>query len=455
MKENKEDNIGQLGEEKIPALLLKFSLPVVIALLVNALYNFVDRIFIGNGVGSLGIAGITIVYPIMLVMGACATLVGTGAASLISIRLGEKKANVAERVLGNAIVLLIMLSIIITISGLLFINPILRSFGASSEVLPYAKDYMGIIMLGTIFQVLGLGMNYSIRADGSPQKAMVTMLIGAILNTILTPIFIFGFNLGMKGAALATIISQAVSAAWVMYYFIGGSSFLKIHIQNLKLISDIVKPILAIGAASFMMQLTLSLSNMIMNKSLVHYGGDIAVSAMGVIFSIIFLIVLPILGISQGIQPIIGFNYGAQKFDRVKEALQSGVIAATVIATLGFIIIRVFPEQLMSLFNSQNKEFISIGSYAMGISMIFVPIIGIQMIVTGYFQAIGKPKQAMFLTLLRQVIFLIPALLILPQYFQLMGILISIPLSDFLSFIITGIWLSAELKTLNKKQLTY
>ncbi|WP_347488573.1 MATE family efflux transporter [Desulfoscipio sp. XC116] len=194
---------------------------------------------------------------------------------------------------------------------------------------------------------------------------------------------------------------------------------------------------------------------MIMNKSLVHYGGDIAVSAMGAIFSIIFLIVLPILGISQGIQPIIGFNYGAQKFDRVKEALQSGVIAATVIATLGFVIIRVFPEQLMSLFNSQNQEFISMGSYFMGVSMIFVPIIGIQMIVTGYFQAIGKPKQAMFLTLLRQVILLIPALLILPGYYQLMGILISIPLSDFLSFVITGIWLFTELKALNKKQLTH
>jgi len=215
MNENKADNIRQLREEKIPVLLYKFSLPVVIALLVNALYNFIDRIFIGNGVGSLGIAGITIVFPIMLVMGACATLVGTGAASLISIRLGEKKADIAEQVLGNALVLLIMLSMIITISGLLFINPILKTFGAGSEVLPYAREYMGIILLGTIFQVTGLGINYSIRAEGSPKKAMATMLIGAILNTILTPIFIFGFKLGMKGAALATIISQAVSATWV------------------------------------------------------------------------------------------------------------------------------------------------------------------------------------------------------------------------------------------------
>ncbi|MTI85700.1 MAG: MATE family efflux transporter [Firmicutes bacterium] len=451
MKESTAGNIEKLGEEKIPILLFKFCLPVVVALLVNALYNLVDRIFIGNSVGPLGIAGITIVYPIMLVMGACATLVGTGGASLISIKLGEKKADVAERVLGNSIVLLVTLAIMVTISGLFFINPILRSFGASSEVLPYAKDYMGIILFGTIFQVFGLGMSYFIRADGSPQKAMATMLIGAIMNIILTPIFIFGFKMGMKGAALATITSQAVSVTWVMYYFLSGNSFLKIHIQNLKLLSSIVKSILAIGAASCLMQITLSLSNMIMNKSLVHYGGDIAVSVMGAIFSIIFLIVLPVLGISQGIQPIIGFNYGAKKFDRVKEALKSGVFAATVIATLGFVITRVFPEELMSLFNSQNKEFITMGSYAMGISMILVPIIGLQIIVSGYFQAIGKPKQAMFLTLSRQVIF-IPALLVLPHYFQLVGIFVSIPLSDFLAFVITAIWLLAELKNLNKKQ---
>ncbi|MGQ9825850.1 MAG: MATE family efflux transporter, partial [Desulfotomaculales bacterium] len=227
----------------MPVLFIKFSLPVVIALLVNALYNFIDRIFIGNGAGSLGIAGITLVLPIMLVMGACATLVGTGAASLISIKLGEKKINHAEQILGNAMVLLIIISIIITVSGLLFMNPILRSFGASSEVLPYAKDYMGIIMLGTIFQVLGLGMNYFIRAEGSPKKAMATMLIGAVLNTILAPIFIFGFKLGIKGAALATIISQAVSATWVMYHFLGGKSFLKIHLKNLKLLPEIARPI--------------------------------------------------------------------------------------------------------------------------------------------------------------------------------------------------------------------
>jgi len=451
LKESRKNSVRQLGEERIPVLLFQFCLPVVIALLVNALYNFIDRIFIGNSSGPIGIAGITLALPVMLAMGACATLVGTGAAALISIKLGEKKVDEAEGILGNATALLIMVSVLITITGLFFLDPVLKAFGASSEVLPYARDYLGIIMLGTVFQITGLGMNYCIRAEGNPKKSMATMLIGAILNTILCPIFIFGFKLGIKGAALATIISQAASAAWVMHHFLGGKSFLRLRTKNLKLLSALTGSILAVGAASFTMQMALSMSNVIMNRGLAHYGGDIAVSAMGAIFSIIFLMVLPILGISQGIQPIIGFNYGAQRFDRVKEALKSGVIVATVIATLGFVAIRLFPEQLMSLFNSQDPEFIVFGAYAMGISMIFVPVIGLQMIVAGYFQATGKPKQAMILTLSRQVLFLIPALFILPKYFKLTGILVAIPLADFLSFAISGIWLLAELKNLNTK----
>lgn len=446
------NNIIQLGEEKIIILLIKYSLPVIIGALISALYNFIDRIFIGNSAGALGIAGITIGFPIMIIMYACTMLIATGATSLVSIKLGEQKVDEAERVIGNAMVLLIIISIIITISGLLFLNSILKTFGASSEVLPYAKDYMGIILLGTIFQLLGLGMNNFIRAEGSPKKAMATILIGVLLNAILAPIFIFGFKLGMKGAALATIISQAVSATWVMSHFLCGKSFLKIRIKNLKLRADIIEKILAIGLSFFTMQIAVSLVNVIMNNSLAQYGGDIAVSGMGVVTSISILLILPIIGISQGVQPIIGFNYGAKKIDRVKEALKISVIAATVIATLGFITTRVFSEQLMVIFSSENKEFIAFGSYGMRIFLICLPILGFQIIGSGYFQAIGKPKQAMFLTLSRQVFFLIPALHILPKTFQIMGVLISFPISDFISSIITGICLLMELKKLNQKQ---
>lgn len=332
-----EDNIRQLGEENIPKLLLTFSLPVVVALLINAFYNIIDRIFIGNGAGTLGIAGITLVFPIMLIMGACSALIGTGGASLVSIRLGEKKVEEAESVIGNSLALLVILAIIITISGLSFIDPILRLFGASSHVLPYAREYMRVIMLGTIFQMTGLGMNYFIRAEGRPQKAMVTMLIGAVMNTILAPIFIFGFKWGIKGAALATIISQSVLAVWVLGHFFGGKSYLKIRVKNVKLPTKEVTSILSIGAASFIMQIAVCFSNIIMNKSLAYYGGDVAVSAMGASFSILFLIILPVLGISQGIQPIIGFNYGANKPDRIKKTIESGVAVATILTTLGSI----------------------------------------------------------------------------------------------------------------------
>ncbi|SFG71815.1 putative efflux protein, MATE family [Desulfotomaculum arcticum] len=452
MKGIHEDNIRQLGEESIPKLLLTFSLPVVVALLINALYNIIDRIFIGNGAGSLGIAGITLVFPIMLIMGACAAMIGTGGALLVSIKLGEKKVEEAESIIGNSLALLIILAIIITILGRSFVDPILRVFGASSYVLPYAGDYMRVIMLGTIFQMTALGMNYFIRAEGRPRKAMLTMLIGAVINTILAPIFIFSFKWGIKGAALATIISQAVSAAWVMGHFLGGKSYLKIRVKNIRLLIKEAASILSIGAASFIMQIAGCFSSIIMNKKLAYYGGDVAVSAMGASFSIFFLMILPVLGISQGIQPIIGFNYGAQKPERIKKTIKSGIAVATILTISGFFIIMLFPQQIMSLFNSHDEEFIAFGSYVMRFSMIALPLLGLQIIVPGYFQAVGKPKQAMFLTLSRQVFFLVPALLILPKYFQLFGVLVAIPLSDFLASVITGIWLFVELRSLDKKQ---
>lgn len=446
------DNTKRLGEEKISRLLLDFSLPAIIGMLVSALYNVIDRVFIGNGAGSLGIAGITIGFPIMILIMAFGMLIGIGATSLVSIRLGEQKKDEAELIMGNAVLLLIIISFVIMLPGLIFLDPVLKLFGASSEVLPYARDYMGIILLGTIFQSLSFGMNSFIRAEGNPRKAMATMLIGAVLNAILAPIFIFGFKWGMKGAALATIISQAVSATWVLSHFLGGKSFLKLHMKNMKLQPGIVEKIVAIGVAPFAMQIAASLLNIILNKSLVQYGGDIAVSGMGAVGSIMALIMMPIFGINQGVQPIIGYNYGARKFDRVKQALKSGVIAASAVTTLGFIMTRVFPAQLISVFNSQDKQLIAFGSYAMGIFLICLPIIGFQVIGTSYFQAVGKPKQAMVLSLSRQVLILIPALLILPHFFKMEGVLVSGPLSDLVSSIITGLWLLAELKNLNRKQ---
>ena len=443
----------QLGEEKVLKLLLRFSIPAIIGMLVNALYNVVDRIFIGNGVGSLGIAGITIGFPIMLVIMACAMLVGIGSTSLISIKLGEQKKDEAELIMGNGMILLILISLLITIPGLLFLNPLLKLFGASDLVLPYANDYLRIILLGTVFQSIGFGMNNFIRAEGNPRIAMFTMLIGAILNTILDPIFIFVFQWGIKGAALATILSQAVSAVWVLYYFLGGRSHLKIHVKNLRLNLSIVRRIAAIGSPPFAMQLAASVLSIIMNRSLNFYGGDVAISGMGVINSIAMMILMPIFGINQGVQPIIGYNYGAKKFDRVKTALKLGIIGATAVVVVGFIITRLFPQQIIAVFNKEDRELINFGTEAIRIFLIFLPIIGFQIVGANYFQAVGKPKQAMILSLSRQVLLLIPALLILPRFYGLKGVLMAGPLADFGSSILTGIWLYVEIKSLGKRHL--
>ena len=443
----------QLGEEKVLKLLLKFSIPAIIGMIVNALYNVVDRIFIGNSVGSLGIAGITIGFPIMLVMMACAMLIGIGSTSLISIKLGEQKKEEAELIMGNGMVLLILISILLSIFGLVFLNPLLKIFGASDAVLPYASEYLRVILCGTVFQSIGFGMNNFIRAEGNPRVAMMTMLIGAILNIILDPIFIFGLQLGIKGAALATIISQAVSAAWVLYYFIGGKSYLKIYARNLKLNLNIVSRIVALGSAPFTMQIAASLLSVIMNRSLKFYGGDVAISGMGVINSVALLILMPIFGINQGVQPIIGYNYGAKKFDRVKTALKLGIMAATIVVVFGFIIVQLFPKQIVSVFNRKDKELIEFGVQGLRIFLIFLPIIGFQIIGANYFQAVGKPKQAMLLSLSRQVLILIPALLILPRYFGIEGVLMAGPVSDFGSSILTAIWLFMEIKSLREKHL--
>ena len=445
------DRTKQLGEEKISKLLLKFSIPAIIGMLVNALYNIVDRIFIGNGVGTLGIAGISIGFPIMIVIMACGMLIGIGANSLISIKLGEQKKDEAELIMGNAFILLIGISVVISSIGLLFIEPLLKAFGASKDVLPYAKQYMRVILWGTTFQSIGFGMNNFIRAEGNPKIAMLTMLIGAVLNTILDPIFIFVFKWGMQGAAFATIISQAVSAAWVLYHFLGGRSTLKLRVKNIKLQISTVTQILALGAAPFAMQLAAGLLNVVMNKTLRAYSGDVAISSMGVVTSIYTLILMPVFGVNQGVQPIIGFNYGARKYDRVKEALKLGILGATFIVTLGFIMTRLVPVQLVSLFNKDDAELIDIGTRALKYYLLFLPIIGFQIISANYFQAIGKPRQAALLSLSRQVLILIPSIIILPKFFGLNGVMFAGPVADGISSVVTGLWILAELRQLSKQ----
>lgn len=445
------DRSKQLGEGEVLPLLIKFSIPAIIGMLVNALYNVVDRVFVGHGVGKIGLTAITISFPLMTIMMAFSMLIGIGGNTLVSIRLGQKKKEEAEQIISNAFLLLILVAIVLAAVGLAFMTPLLKLFGASEEAMPYARQFLTIILLGGIFQNIGFGMNNFIRGEGNPRIAAATMIIGAVINTILNPIFIFGFHWGIRGSAAATVISQAISAVWVLYYFVNGKSLLKLRFANLKLRWSIVGPILAIGSAPFAMQLAASVLSTILNHALVTYGGDTAVAAMGTINSLTMLILMPIFGINQGAQPIIGFNYGAHKYDRVKDTLKYAIIGATVIVVLGFGITQLFSRPLIGLFGKGDEALIDIGARALRIFLAMLPIIGFQIVSANYFQAVGKPKQAMALSLSRQVLILIPALLILPRYFGLDGVFLAGPVADFLSSLVTGVWLLWELRHLDAK----
>ncbi len=438
-----------LGEEKISKLLIKFSIPAIVGMLVSALYNIVDRIYIGNApeLGANGLAGITIGFPLMLIMLAIGVLFGVGGATLFSIRLGQKREVDAEKVLGNAFVMLVVSGIIYMILGQIFLVPLLKLFGASPTVLPYSIDYMRVIFFGSVFQIVSMGLNHFIRADGSPKIAMMTMFIGAGINIVLDPIFIFGFGMGMMGAALATIIAQGVSALWVVLHFLSKHSKAKLQVKNLILDSAIVKKVVSLGLPGFLLQLASSLLNTLLNRNLYIYGGDIAVSGMGVINSIQTLMLMPIIGLNQGVQPIISFNFGAKQFDRVKEAIKLAITVATSIVVVGFIITRLFPELLVSMFN-RDAELLVFGTMAISSWFMMLPVVGFQIIAANFFQAIGRSKSAMFLTLTRQIIFLIPAVIFFPQFWGVEGLLYAAPFADLLAAILTGYFFINILKDL-------
>ncbi len=445
------DSTAKLGQEKVGKLLINFSIPAIVGMLVMSLYNVIDRMFIGNSSGSLGIAAITVGFPVMIVQFAFIGMIGMGATALVSIRLGQRKREEAEFIMGNAVTLLAGLALVMTVLGLVFLDPLLRIFGASDEVMPLARIYIRIILGASIFQSLSFGMNNFIRAEGNPRTAMATMIIGAVLNAILAPIFIFAFGWGMTGAGLATAVSQAVSAIWVMMHFVLGRSTLKIRRKNFRVDLVTTRRMMELGAPFFAMQFAQSILAAIMNTSLGIYGGDVAISGMGIVISLMVLIMMPIVGINQGAQPIIGYNYGAQSFDRVKATLKYAAIAATAIAIVGFVAIRLFPTQLITVFNSQDSELIAFGSNALVIFTTFLPLIGFQIVGSGYFQAVGKPRASLLLSLSRQVLILIPALLILPRFFQLHGVLVAGPLSDLAASALTGAVLFFELRDLNRR----
>ncbi len=441
----------QLGRDSIPWLLWRFSLPAIVGTMVHATYSIVDRIYLGHAVGTVGIAATTVSFPMMLILMAFGMLIAHGGNSLVSIRLGERRQDEAERVLGQAVTLLAVLSVVFTVGGLIFLNPLLRLFGATATILPAAEAYMRIILFGTVTHEISFAMNNFIRGEGSPRVAMLTMVIGAGLNLVLDPIFLFGFGWGMEGAAWATVISQTVSAVWVMSYYFGGRSQLKIRLANLKLHWALVRQIAAVGSPPFVMQLIGSVTMLLMNQQLKIHGGDDAIAAMGIIFSCNMIFFMPIIGMCMGMQPIVGYNHGARRFDRVRQCVLLAMGVATLICVLSWIPVQAIPQHFIGLFGEDIPEVVALGSHGMRIFLLLMPIIGFQVIAAHYYQAVGKAGMSLLLSLIRQGLLRIPLIVFLPMAMQLEGVWWSGPLADLGAALLTAIFIIQELRNLKRQ----
>jgi putative MATE family efflux protein len=450
----------KLATSGIPKLVLYYSIPTIIGMLVNALYVVVDRFFVGQipDVGSDALTGIGLSAPILNLVGAFALLVGIGTAANISLRLGNRDKEGAERVLGNALVLNIIFPIVLGVVGLIFLEPLLIAVGANEATLPFALTYTRIVLAGCIVMFLSFAMNHPIRAMGNPKRFASAQLLGAVSNIILSPIFILWLGLGIAGAAISTLIAQSISALWVFaYYFtkVSGRPVVTIKLKNLRLSPKIVLSIFAIGISPFFMQFLGSVINIIANRTLLHYGAiefgnaDHAVGAFTVIISISMLFLMPVFGINQGAQPIIGFNFGAGNIARAKQAYKYSALYAVAICFLGFIIVQMFAEPLMALF-SDDPALNELGAAGMRIILFTMPLMGFQMNTANFFQSIGRAKISVFLAVLRQGLILIPAYLILPLIFGFNSIWYAMPVADTLALLITVFMIIREFRRLTK-----
>ena len=451
-KEKKEAN---LGEDRIGGLLFKLALPAILAQVINLLYNLVDRMYIGHiaEVGSVALTGLGVTMPFIMCVSAFAALVSMGGAPRASIMMGRGNKEEAERILGNCTSMLVLVAVIVTVVSQIWGQDILLLFGASESTLPYAWAYMQIYSLGTIFVQLALGLNAFINAQGFARIGMLTVVIGAVCNIILDPIFIFGLHMGVRGAALATILSQGVSCVWIVRFLLGKETTLRIRKGNLKIRPKTVGPCIALGVAPFIMQFTESVLNICFNTSLLKYGGDVAVGAMTILSSVMQMSMLPIQGLTQGAQPIIGFNYGAKKMDRVKKTFRL-LLVSCVACTAGiWLICMILPQAFILIFTDQT-ELIAFTKWAIRIYMAVSVIFGVQISCQQTFIALGNAKTSVFLALLRKVILLIPLIYILPAFMEdkLMAVFLAEPVADVIAVTTTSILFYRTYRTLDKAQ---
>ncbi len=432
-----------LGTENVWRLLMQYAIPSVIAMTAMSLYNITDSIFIGHGVGALAISGLAITFPLMNLSAAFGTLVGVGASALMSLRLGQKDYDTANKILGNVLVLNLILGSFYTVVVLLFLDQILLFFGASPETLPYARDFMTIITLGNIITHMYFGLNALMRATGNPKRSMYATIISVIINVILAPLFIFGFKWGIRGAALATVIAQTAMLIWQLSYFMDKENYIHFEKGSFRLKRKIVTDSLSIGLAPFLMNSAGSIIIIIINQNLIKHGGDLAVGAYGVINRVASLFAMVVFGLTQGMQPIAGYNFGAKQFDRVNTVMKLTVLLATAVMTVGFLISEIFPHAVAAAFTTE-EELINIVVPGLRIVMILFPIVGFQMVASTFFQSIGMAGKAIFLSLTRQVLFLLPCLLILPSIFGIKGVWYSMPAADLAASILAAYLLVSQ-----------
>ncbi len=440
----------ELGEKPVSKLLISYALPAIAAMVASSLYNIVDRAFIGHYVGTLALGGLTATFPFMNLGAAFGAMVGVGACTVISVRLGQKDYATAQNVLGNAITLNLILGILFTVVCLAYLDPILLLFGASQATLPYAREYMEIILIFNVVSHSYLGLNAIMRAAGHPIIAMLLTVCGIALNAVLDPIFIIALDMGIRGAAIATVISQTITLAVILYLFSRKSELLHLKRGIYRLKRSIVRQTLAIGMAPFLMNSCACLVVLLINRSMQEYGGDDALTSYGIVNSVVFCFLMVVMGLNQGMQPIAGYNWGAHKNDRVWLVLRYTLVAAVVVTTCGFVIGEFIPEVPAYIFTSDEK-IIALASHGFRICVSVFPLVGAQMVIGNFFQSIGHAGKSIFLSTSRQLIFLIPCLIILPKYFGLSGVWYSLPVSDTVSFVIAASMLWWEIRHIKAK----
>ena len=450
-----QDSPLSLGTDSLSSLLWRYAVPAIIAQVSSSLYNIIDSIFVGQGVGPMAISGLALTMPVMNLSAAFGAMVGVGSSALTSIRLGQGNKRAAELILGNVVLLNVVMGVAFMALGLFFLDDLLYLFGASDESIPYAREFMRVILIGNVITHLYLGLNNQLRVTGYPQKAMHTMLLSVVLNLVLCPLFIFVFKWGIAGSAWATVIAQTVALGWQLHHFSNRQNFLSFRRDSFRFNRDIVRGTLSIGMAPFIMQCCACVVVIFVNNTMQHYGGDLAIGAYGIVNRVAFLFTMVVMGLNHGMQPIVGYNYGAKNYERVRRILFMTIGWATIVTTVGFLVCQLFPEYVVRLFAKEDgsgdaTQLITLASHGLQAILIAFPIVGFSMVVGNFFQYIGKAKRAILLSMTRQLIFILPLLVVLPPLWGQDGVWYSIPIADTMAMLLALVLLIYQLRKLRR-----